>query len=213
MADPTAPLVLYPLRDLVLFPGQTESLRDLRVVGAAAVARASAAGEPILCVPQTDPRVEDPVAAELFGFGTVARIVAGEVGPHGSHQVTFEGLSRARILDARRDGEAFVARWEPFVSRGPVPDRLLVGEVLERARRARERVPRLFARGFVVPPDSDDPERTFDALAAALSDEYARPAAKVKVLDKQDPSDRGRVLKFLFEDLLKSQAQIGGRLR
>jgi Lon protease-like protein len=213
MADPTAPLVVYPLRDLVLFPGQTESLRDLRPLGAAAVARASAAGEPVLCVTQTDPRADDPVAAELFGFGTRARIVAGEVGPHGSHQVTLEGHARARVLELRRDGDVLVARWAPYPSRGPVPDRLLTGEVLERARQARERVPRLFPRGFVVPVDTDDPERTFDALAAAVSDEYARPPVKMKVLDREDPSDRGRVLKFLFEDLLRSQAQIGGRLR
>lgn len=202
------PLVLYPLRDLVLFPGQTETLRDLRVLGAAAVARALAADQPALCVPQTDPRAEDPVAAELFGYGTLARIVSAEVRAGGSHTVTFEGLSRARILDARREGDAFVARWEPFASRGPVPDRMLTAEVLTRARRARERLPRLFPKGFLVPADTDDPERTFDALAAALSDEYARPPVKMKVLDKQDPSDRGRVLKFLFDDLLKAPGAV-----
>lgn len=198
----TDPLVVYPLRDLVLFPRQTEDLRDMRLLGAAAVARASAAGQPLLCVPQMDPRAETPVAAELFGYGTVARIVQGEVGLYGSHSVTFEGVARAQVLDVRRDGDALVGRWAPFESRGPVPDRTLTADVLLHARRARERLPRLFPRAFLVPEDTDDPERTFDELAAVLSDEYARPVTKMKILDKQDPSDRGRVLLFFFKEVL-----------
>lgn len=204
MGDPKATeRAVYPLRDLVLFPGQQETIRDMRALGAEAVSRASAEGALLLCVTQTDPRAENPTLAELFPVGTLARIVAGQVGAGGYHSVTLEGVQRADVSGLRRDGGCILAVGTPVVTRGPAPDAGLMEEVMTLARRCRERLPRFFPKDATLPVGLADAEVALDRIAALVGDEYARPPRKMKVLEKADASDRALVLKHLFLELLR----------
>ncbi len=204
MEAPERPI--YPLRDLVLFPGQCEDVNDARPVALAALAAATASGEPVVALAQVSPFLDDPVSADFFEYGTLARLAAAPPDIPGLGAVRLQGLTRVRVRRVSRRGDGLFGRAEAFDSRGPRPDAPLLEEVATLARRARERIPRLFPRDYRLPPDQNDAEAWLDGLAAVLSDEYARVPVKMKLLDKQDPSDRARVLKFFLLGLLRPGA-------
>ncbi len=90
---------VLPLRDIVVFPhmivplfvGREKSIRALEdVMGAEKL---------ILLATQKNAGDDDPVAADIFDIGTVARVLQLLKLPDGTVKVLVEGSSRARIVD------------------------------------------------------------------------------------------------------------------
>ena len=119
------------LRDLVFFPCMTATLlmgrrRTLAALEEASGAKGSASGL-VLLATQRDALAKDPGISDLYGIGTIARVVDGESLADGTRRTTFIGLGRAKITRLVTTTEALRARFE-LVSeiereeRGPTPE-------------------------------------------------------------------------------------------
>ena len=105
-------LPVIALRDLVFFPYLVLPLligRDRSVI---ALGEARQNDDLVLLLTQKDPATDDPNADNLFGVGTVARIVQVTTLPDGMARVVLEGLGRARVLRLTTTTEALRASVE-----------------------------------------------------------------------------------------------------
>ena len=135
-------LPVIALRDLVYFPYMVLPLLIGRRPSVAALEEAEADRGLALLVAQKDPAVRSPGREDLYGAGTVIRIVQVSHLSDGTARVVMEGLGRARIVEYLPSGAGFRAsvelltEWE--YEPAPEPDPLLDA-------RARE-VTKLFAQ-------------------------------------------------------------------
>lgn len=93
----TIDLPLLPLRDIVMFPFMQTSF----IVGrkrSIEAAEAASADNLIFLATQLNGEIEDPVLSDLFGTGTVARIIQNFRLPDGNIRLHVEGLRKAKIL-------------------------------------------------------------------------------------------------------------------
>ncbi len=95
---------VLPLRDVVLFPHMVMPLYVGRAKSLAALRKASESSTDknmIILLSQKDASTEDPLPADLYDVGTVARIIQTLKLPDGTHKVLVEGLYRCKIKRAR----------------------------------------------------------------------------------------------------------------
>ena len=111
----TERLPVLPLRELVLFPGATATLRVGRQASLEALAAASASETRRLAlVSQVDRRVDDPVAADVFTIGVQARIarVVDADSAEGAREVELVVERRLRLAEFDRDPAGYFAMVE-----------------------------------------------------------------------------------------------------
>jgi ATP-dependent Lon protease len=104
---PTRGMVTFPFMVLPLFVGRDKSINALEA--------AFAGDKNILLVSQRDENIEEPVAADLFDFGTLCEIVQMMKMPDGNVRVVVEGRSRMRIIEYSKEAPYFVAQAEIVV--------------------------------------------------------------------------------------------------
>ncbi len=88
---------LLPLRDLVIFPNQVESLFVGRPRSVAALDGAQAGGNLLVLAAQRRANQEDPKPEDIFEMGILAKIEDVTCMPDGNVKVRVRGLDRARI--------------------------------------------------------------------------------------------------------------------
>jgi ATP-dependent Lon protease len=93
----TLDLPLLPLRDTVMFPFMQSSFVVGRKRSIEAVEVASA-DNLIFLAAQLNEEIEDPAQSDLFGIGTVARIIQNFRLPDGNIKLQVQGLRKAKIL-------------------------------------------------------------------------------------------------------------------
>ena len=116
----TERMPVLPLRELVLFPGATATLRVGRQASLEALAAASASETRRLAlVSQVDRRVDDPVAADVFTIGVQAQIVGvlDADSAEGAREVELVVERRLRLAEFDRDPSGYFATVERW-SRG-----------------------------------------------------------------------------------------------
>ena len=107
---------VLPLRELVLFPSETVSIRVGRLASINALEAAiRSKHRTIVLVSQIDRRTEDPTAADVFTTGVLARLAEFEP----SHQepshvriVEVTVLQRVRLLDLGCDEQGYFGHYE-----------------------------------------------------------------------------------------------------
>ena len=90
-------LPVLPLRDVVLFPHVAMPLLVGRPASLAALEAANDAEQLVLVVAQRDPETQEPVAADLYRVGVVARVRQLNRLGAGTVKVLVEGVARARV--------------------------------------------------------------------------------------------------------------------
>ncbi len=105
-----AELPVIALRDLVFFPYMVLPLLIGRQPSVAALEDAEANGRVALLLTQRDPATEDPAWSDLYGVGTVVRIVQLAHLADGTTRVVLEGLGRAKVVRHVPSGGGFRAR-------------------------------------------------------------------------------------------------------
>jgi ATP-dependent Lon protease len=103
---------VLPLRDLVLFPHVVIPLLVGRTASLSAVDAASE-NRFILLVAQRNPEVQEPVAADLYRVGVVARLLQVARQNSGTTKVLVEGIARARVTRYMPSAEYLRAVIEP----------------------------------------------------------------------------------------------------
>src|SRR5579862_6451468 len=94
-----AELPILPVRDMVLFPGGVLPLSIGRESSLALLNALEGQEKLLAVVSQLDPRVEEPVDADLHRVGTIAKLHKTVKLPNGNLVVFVEGLERIRIKD------------------------------------------------------------------------------------------------------------------
>ena len=96
-AIPENALIILPVRNTVLFPGEVSPLMIGRPQSIAAAQEATASELPLGVVMQRDPSVDVPGADDLYEVGTVAGLLRYVTAPDGAHHVVCGGKSRFKI--------------------------------------------------------------------------------------------------------------------
>jgi ATP-dependent Lon protease len=194
-------LPLLPMRGVVVFPYMVLPLPIGRDVSIRAVERALAADRRLLLVAQHQTAVEEPLPEDLYDVGTVATVLRWVTLPNGHLEILVQGQSKIRVHHYTQRRPYLQADFEPVNdirkrSGGP-------SEVEALIRQTREKLERLFAMGYLMPPDIlilaenvQAPGRLADAILSNL--ELAVAEAQ-PLLEQRDPMRRLRTVGELLE--------------
>ncbi|MEZ4417427.1 MAG: endopeptidase La [Gemmatimonadota bacterium] len=108
--DVPAEVPVVALRDLVFFPYMVLPLLIGRPASVAALEEAERSGGFLLLLAQRDPRADEPMEADLWKRGTLARPLQVARLPDGTARVVLEGLGRAEATMLTHGPRGFRAR-------------------------------------------------------------------------------------------------------
>lgn len=106
------PLILIPMRDVVLFPGMAIPITIGREQSLAAAQEAVKSGQKIGLLLQNQPEVNTPEGHQLHTIGTIANIVRYVTTSSGTHHLVVQGEERFRVLEYVQDQPYLAAHVE-----------------------------------------------------------------------------------------------------
>lgn len=188
---------LLPLRDIVVFPYMITPLFVGRPKSIHALESAMEKDKFIFLVAQKDPKIDEPVAADMYDIGTIGQIVQLLKLPDGTVKVLVEGRQRGRIVSVLEREEAFFAHVEVVEE---VPHDTPEAEALTRS--VRDAFENYINLSKKVPPEMvasvmgiEDIGRLSDTIIAHLN---VRIADKQEILTLCDPRERLEALLSLM---------------
>jgi ATP-dependent Lon protease len=213
--DATAPLIILPVRNVVLFPGLVLPLTVGRRQSIAAVQQALCDQRPIGVLMQRGAGISDPTPSDMHRIGTVANIVRGSIAPDGSYHLVCQGAERFLVT-------GFLSAWPFFVARVlRLPDALMRTPEIEArffnlkslAVEAVQLLPQAPSTLLAAVQSVESPAALADLAVAAMD---VKPEDKQDILETVDITARmdkvSRLLAPLIEVLRLSQ-EIGRRIK
>src|SRR5438067_2761462 len=169
---------MVPIRDVVIFPFTKVAFKIGRPGSVRALEEALAGDRTIFLATQHDASVDEPVPEQIYGIGTLGRILQSQKQDNGQIKVVVEGRERATTVRVENDNGAFTA----LIRRAPV-----VKEEGTRVEALVQKINQLVEQHIRLAPDTQtdalqtalrnqDPSHLADALASQL---------RVAVEDKQ----------------------------
>ncbi len=209
-------LPVLPLRDVVVFPSMVIPLFVGREKSIKALDIAMDLDKRILLVAQKSPETDDPAAADLYEFGTLAQVLQLLKLPDGTIKVLVEGVSRVRVKQVREFDGALAGRAELLETaeqRDPreveAIVRSLMGLFEQYIKTNRKLPPELMQTLSGI----DEPNRLADTISAHLS---VRLAEKQRLLEAVDVAQRLELLVGLVDgeiDVQQLEKRIRGRVK
>jgi len=169
---------MVPIRDVVIFPFTKVAFKIGRPGSVRALESALASDRTIFLATQHDATVDEPAPEQIYGVGTVARIMQSQKQENGQIKVVVEGRERATTIRVENNDGAFTA----LVRRAPVVneenlrlDALVqkIGQLIEQHLRL---APEVQSDALQTAMRNADPSHMADALASQL---------RISVEDKQ----------------------------
>ena len=173
-----AQLPMVPIRDVVIFPFTKVAFKIGRPGSVRALETALATDRTIFLATQHDASIDEPSPEQIYGVGTIARILQAQRQDNGQTKVVVEGRERATTIRVDNDNGAFTAtvRRAPAVNEsGPRMEALVqrIGQLVEQHLRL---APEMQTDALQTALRNQDPSHLADALASQL---------KISVEDKQ----------------------------
>jgi ATP-dependent Lon protease len=173
-----ARLPMVPIRDVVIFPFTKVAFKIGRPGSIRALEEALQSDRTIFLATQHDASIDEPLPAQIYGVGTIARILQATRQENGQIKVVVEGRERATTIRVDNDNGAFTAT----VRRAPT-----AAEAGQRIEALMQRIAQLVEQHMRLAPDAQtdalqtalrnqDPAHLTDALASQL---------RITVEDKQ----------------------------
>ena len=192
-------LPIVPLRDMVVFPHMMAPFVVGRQPSVVALERALARSDKrIFLATQRDPKVDEPVAEDLYTLGVTARVVQHLQLASGNIKVMVEGLRRARIIAFEPDPDCLVASVEPIVveaSASPAVGQFMT-QLIEQFKEYAKLSHHLSVEGVLASLETQDPDQFADILSAHLN----QPTAdKQRLLEIIKPLERLERLNDLLD--------------
>jgi ATP-dependent Lon protease len=171
-------LPMVPIRDVVIFPFTKVAFKIGRPGSIRSLEAALATDRTIFLATQHDASIDEPVPDQIYGVGTIARILQAQKLENGQTKVVVEGRERATTIRVESDEGAFTAT----VRRAPT-----ALEAGQRIDALIQRIHQLVETHLRLAPEAQtdalqtalrnqDPSHLGDALASQL---------KINVEDKQ----------------------------
>ncbi|HKR01388.1 MAG TPA: endopeptidase La [Pyrinomonadaceae bacterium] len=169
---------MVPIRDVVIFPFTKVAFKIGRPGSVRALEEALAADRTIFLATQHDASVDEPTPEQIYGVGTLGRILQSQKQDNGQIKVVVEGRERATTVRVENNDGAFTA----LIRRAPV-----VNEDGPRIEALTQKINQLVEQHLRLAPDAQtdalqtalrnqDPSHLADALASQL---------RISVEDKQ----------------------------
>ncbi|HEU4507998.1 MAG TPA: endopeptidase La [Pyrinomonadaceae bacterium] len=169
---------MVPIRDVVIFPFTKVAFKIGRAGSVRALEQALATDRTIFLATQHDATVDEPTPEQIYGIGTLGRILQSQKQENGQIKVVVEGRERATTVRVENSDGAFMA----LVRRAPV-----VNEEGARLDALIQKVGQLVEQHLRLAPDTQtdalqtalrnqEPSHLADALASQL---------RISVEDKQ----------------------------
>jgi ATP-dependent Lon protease len=161
---------MVPIRDVVIFPFTKVAFKIGRPGSVRALEQALASDRTIFLATQHDATVDEPSPEQIYGVGTLGRILQSQKQENGQIKVVVEGRERATTVRVENTDGAFMA----LVKRAPV-----VNEEGTRLDALIQKVGQLIEQHLRLAPDTQtdalqtamrnqDPSHLADALASQL---------------------------------------------
>jgi ATP-dependent Lon protease len=161
---------MVPIRDVVIFPFTKVAFKIGRPGSVRALEQAMASDRTIFLATQHDATVDEPAPEQIYGVGTLGRILQSQKQENGQIKVVVEGRERATTVRVENTDGAFMA----LVKRAPV-----VNEEGTRLDALIQKVGQLIEQHLRLAPDTQtdalqtamrnqDPSHLADALASQL---------------------------------------------
>jgi len=209
-------LPVLPLRDIVIYPHMIFPVLIGRASSLKAVAEALEREKYIFLVAQRDPTQEEPGFADVYEYGTVAKILQVLRLPNNLLKVLVEGMMQARIVTPGNTTPYLEAVVEPVRVVHNVRDRQLKAMVRHSAELFSEYV----KDNRNLPPEVlgafeniDDPVRKLYYAAANVQQSVE---AKQKILDKVELKEQYFELVQMLSgelEMLKLEAEIDTKVQ
>ncbi|HEV7744431.1 MAG TPA: endopeptidase La [Pyrinomonadaceae bacterium] len=169
---------MVPIRDVVIFPFTKVAFKIGRAGSVRALEQALAADRTIFLATQHDATIDEPSPEQIYGVGTLGRILQSQKQDNGQIKVVVEGRERATTVRVENTDGAFMA----LVKRAPV-----VNEEGTRLDALVQKIAQLVEQHLRLAPESQtdalqtalrnqNPSHLADALASQL---------RISVEDKQ----------------------------
>src|ERR687894_703400 len=107
---------MVPIRDVVIFPFTKVAFKIGRPGSVRALEEAMATDRTIFLATQHDASVDEPSPEQIYGVGTLGRILQSQKQENGQIKVVVEGRERATTVRIENDNGAFTA----LVRRAPI---------------------------------------------------------------------------------------------
>src|ERR671929_217623 len=161
---------MVPIRDVVIFPFTKVAFKIGRAGSVRALEQALATDRTIFLATQHDATVDEPSPEQIYGVGTLGRILQSQKQENGQIKVVVEGRERATTVRVENTDGAFMAlvRRAPVVSEeGTRLDALIqkVGQLVEQHLRL---APDTQTDALQTALRNQEPSHLADALASQL---------------------------------------------
>src|SRR5947209_12480935 len=169
---------MVPIRDVVIFPFTKVAFKIGRPGSVRALEEALAGDRTIFLATQHDASVDEPVPEQIYGIGTLGRILQSQKQDNGQIKVVVEGRERATTIRVQNDNGAFTAlvRRAPMVNEEGVRTDALVQKVAQLIEQHLRLAPEVQPDALQTAMRNADPSHMADALASQL---------RISVEDKQ----------------------------
>jgi len=210
-------LPVLPLPDVVVFPYMIVPLFVNRDRSAKAVDQSLAENRMIMVVAQKDPNVDDPKAADLHQFGTVALIMRMLKLPDGRIRILVQGFARAKVEYFDESQPYLAAKIQPRTEPQVIPDSVELEALIRNVKAAVEKAvtlgKNLSQDLMAIASNLDEPGRLADLVASNLELKVEKAQ---QVLELVEPVERlRRVHELLTKELevLEIQSDINAQAR
>src|SRR5258708_9790447 len=136
---------MVPIRDVVIFPFTKVAFKIGRPGSVRALEQALATDRTIFLATQHDASVDEPTPEQIYGVGTLGRILQSQKQDNGQIKVVVEGRERATTVRVENNGGAFTA----LVRKAPA-----VKEDTSKLEALSQRIQALVEQHLRLPPDS-----------------------------------------------------------
>ena len=210
-------LPVLPLRGMVAFPSITFNFEITHNSSVEAVSAATATGSHIFIVTKKDLSDKEPDESGLFTTGTVARIKQSLKTPEGHIRIIAEGLSRAGVIDYRRDGSHLVAdvicKTIQLADTTGIKTEALMREAIKSLENVTKFLPAVSSDIILAAKSIKNPGMLADFIASNV---LVRFEDKQKVLECYEPLERLELLSVILESeakLLDCELDINKKVR
>ncbi|MDE0471781.1 MAG: LON peptidase substrate-binding domain-containing protein, partial [Ekhidna sp.] len=196
-------LPVLPIKNTVLFPGVVLPITVGRTKSVKLVKKAYNGDRIIGVVAQKNVKTEDPSFEDLFGTGTIAKLIKIIVLPDGNTTIIIQGQKRFKINEGIQEEPHHLVGYQLLPDKSvPISkkeQRAIIQSLKDTASEIMNLSPEIPKEAKVAIDNIDD----FNFLTHFLSSNInAEVAEKQKLLEINDPKDRSeKLLQFMLRDL------------
>lgn len=202
--DIPSPLPILALRNAVLFPSVVMPITVGREKSIRLIREAYATSRLVGAVAQTDPKIDEPEATDLYRVGTLARILKIFEMPDGGVTVLLQGLQRFSIQQITQETPYFAGTVKMLFDTAPsLPDTdydAIVGSIKDLIGKVIKFSPQLPQEAAFAVKNIENRSFLINFIAAHI--EFTNTGDRQNLLEIDGPKERGlKLVEYLNHEI------------